>query len=72
MNALTPGEDALNECSADAVQTAIAMQEVAEPVWRCNPPRKGAGGDAGSGKSIFTTDITAAFCERPDAEVILK
>ena len=78
MNALTL-QDALERIGVQTrVQTAIAMQEVAEPYIRRRAIRHLEKGrvvifGAGSGNPFFTTDNTAALrAAEIDAEVIFK
>lgn len=78
MNALTL-QDALERIEVQTrVQTAIAMQEVAEPYIRRRAIRHLEKGrvvifGAGSGNPFFTTDTTAALrAAEIDAEVIFK
>ncbi len=78
MNALTL-QDALERMGIQTrVQTAIAMQEVAEPYIRRRAIRHLEKGrvvifGAGSGNPFFTTDTTAALrAAEIDAEVIFK
>ena len=78
MNALTL-QDALERIGIPTrVQTAIAMQEVAEPYIRRRAIRHLEKGrvvifGAGSGNPFFTTDTTAALrAAEVDAEVIFK
>ena len=78
MNAMTL-QDALEQAGvATRVQTAIAMQEVAEPYIRRRAMRHLEKGrivvfGAGSGNPFFTTDTTAALrAAEIDAEVIFK
>ncbi len=78
MNAMTL-QDALEQLGvATRVQTAIAMQEVAEPYIRRKAIRHLELGrvvifGAGSGNPFFTTDTTAALrAAEIDAEVIFK
>ncbi|HBE18054.1 MAG TPA: UMP kinase [Cyanobacteria bacterium UBA11149] len=78
MNALTL-QDALERMGIPTrVQTAIAMQEVAEPYIRRRAIRHLEKGrvvifGAGSGNPFFTTDTTAALrAAEIDAEVIFK
>ncbi|MGQ4646064.1 UMP kinase [Lyngbya aestuarii] len=78
MNALTL-QDALEQIGIPTrVQTAIAMQEVAEPYIRRRAIRHLEKGrvvifGAGSGNPFFTTDTTAALrAAEIDAEVIFK
>jgi uridylate kinase len=78
MNALTL-QDALERIGIPTrVQTAIAMQEVAEPYIRRRAIRHLEKGrvvifGAGSGNPFFTTDTTAALrAAEIDAEVIFK
>lgn len=78
MNALTL-QDALERNGVQTrVQTAIAMQEVAEPYIRRRAIRHLEKGrvvifGAGSGNPFFTTDTTAALrAAEIDAEVIFK
>ncbi|MGB7440948.1 MAG: UMP kinase [Coleofasciculaceae cyanobacterium] len=78
MNALTL-QDALEQMGIPTrVQTAIAMQEVAEPYIRRRAIRHIEKGrvvifGAGSGNPFFTTDTTAALrAAEIDAEVIFK
>ena len=78
MNAMTL-QDALEQISVPTrVQTAIAMQEVAEPYIRRRAMRHLEKGrvvifGAGSGNPFFTTDTTAALrAAEIDAEVIFK
>ncbi|MCW6038315.1 UMP kinase [Spirulina subsalsa FACHB-351] len=78
MNAITL-QDALEQIGiATRVQTAIAMQEVAEPYIRRRAIRHLEYGrvvifGAGSGNPFFTTDTTAALrAAEIDAEVIFK
>ncbi len=78
MNALTL-QDALERIEVPTrVQTAIAMQEVAEPYIRRRAIRHLEKGrvvifGAGSGNPFFTTDTTAALrAAEIDAEVIFK
>ncbi len=78
MNALTL-QDALEGSGVQTrVQTAIAMQEVAEPYIRRRAIRHLEKGrvvifGAGSGNPFFTTDTTAALrAAEIDAEVIFK
>lgn len=78
MNALTL-QDALEGAGVQTrVQTAIAMQEVAEPYIRRRAIRHLEKGrvvifGAGSGNPFFTTDTTAALrAAEIDAEVIFK
>lgn len=78
MNALTL-QDALERQGVQTrVQTAIAMQEVAEPYIRRRAIRHLEKGrvvifGAGSGNPFFTTDTTAALrAAEIDAEVIFK
>ncbi|WP_287129418.1 UMP kinase [Candidatus Cyanaurora vandensis] len=78
MNALTL-QDALEHLGiVTRVQTAIAMQEVAEPYIRRRAIRHLEKGrvvifGAGSGNPFFTTDTTAALrAAEIDAEVIFK
>lgn len=78
MNALTL-QDALERMGVQTrVQTAIAMQEVAEPYIRRRAIRHLEKGrvvifGAGSGNPFFTTDTTAALrAAEIDAEVIFK
>ncbi|MBR8828754.1 MAG: UMP kinase [Gomphosphaeria aponina SAG 52.96 = DSM 107014] len=78
MNAMTL-QDALERIGIPTrVQTAIAMQEVAEPYIRRRAIRHLEKGrvvifGAGSGNPFFTTDTTAALrAAEVDAEVILK
>lgn len=78
MNALTL-QDALEQMGIPTrVQTAIAMQEVAEPYIRRRAIRHLEKGrvvifGAGSGNPFFTTDTTAALrAAEIDAEVIFK
>lgn len=78
MNALTL-QDALERIAVQTrVQTAIAMQEVAEPYIRRRAIRHLEKGrvvifGAGSGNPFFTTDTTAALrAAEIDAEVIFK
>ena len=78
MNALTL-QDCLERISIPTrVQTAIAMQEVAEPYIRRRAIRHLEKGrvvifGAGSGNPFFTTDTTAALrAAEVDAEVIFK
>jgi uridylate kinase len=78
MNAMTL-QDALERMGVPTrVQTAIAMQEVAEPYIRRRAMRHLEKGrvvvfGAGSGNPFFTTDTTAALrAAEIDAEVIFK
>jgi uridylate kinase len=78
MNAMTL-QDALERIGVDnRLQTAIAMQEVAEPYIRRRAIRHLERGrvvifGAGSGNPFFTTDTTAALrAAEIDAEVIFK
>jgi uridylate kinase len=78
MNAMTL-QDALEQIDIPTrVQTAIAMQEVAEPYIRRRAIRHLEKGrvvifGAGSGNPFFTTDTTAALrAAEIDAEVIFK
>lgn len=78
MNAMTL-QDALEQIDVPTrVQTAIAMQEVAEPYIRRKAIRHLERGrvvifGAGSGNPFFTTDTTAALrAAEIDAEVIFK
>ncbi|MGK7950211.1 MAG: UMP kinase [Xenococcaceae cyanobacterium] len=78
MNAMTL-QDALEQIGVPTrVQTAIAMQEVAEPYIRRRAIRHLEKGrvvifGAGSGNPFFTTDTTAALrAAEIDAEVIFK
>ena len=78
MNALTL-QDSLEQIGAQTrVQTAISMQEVAEPYIRRRAIRHLEKGrvvifGAGSGNPFFTTDTTAALrAAEIDAEVIFK
>ena len=78
MNAMTL-QDALEQMGIPTrVQTAIAMQEVAEPYIRRRAIRHLEKGrvvifGAGSGNPFFTTDTTAALrAAEIDAEVIFK
>ncbi|HCF27076.1 MAG TPA: UMP kinase, partial [Cyanobacteria bacterium UBA11049] len=78
MNALTL-QDCLERIGVQTrVQTAIAMQEVAEPYIRRRAIRHLEKGrvvifGAGSGNPFFTTDTTAALrAAEIDAEVIFK
>ncbi len=78
MNALTL-QDALERIQVQTrVQTAIAMQEVAEPYIRRRAIRHLEKGrvvifGAGSGNPFFTTDTTAALrAAEIDAEVVFK
>jgi uridylate kinase len=78
MNAMTL-QDALERIGVPTrVQTAIAMQEVAEPYIRRRAMRHLEKGrvvvfGAGSGNPFFTTDTTAALrAAEIDAEVIFK
>jgi uridylate kinase len=78
MNAMTL-QDALERiCIPTRVQTAIAMQELAEPYIRRRAIRHLEKGrvvifGGGSGNPFFTTDTTAALrAAEVDAEVILK
>lgn len=78
MNAMTL-QDALEQAGvATRVQTAIAMQEVAEPYIRRRAMRHLEKGrivvfGAGSGNPFFTTDTTAALrAAEIDADVIFK
>ncbi len=78
MNAMTL-QDALEQMKVPTrVQSAIAMQEVAEPYIRRRAIRHLEKGrvvifGAGSGNPFFTTDTTAALrAAEIDAEVILK
>jgi uridylate kinase len=78
MNAMTL-QDALEQIGIPTrVQTAIAMQEVAEPYIRRRAIRHLEKGrvvifGAGSGNPFFTTDTTAALrAAEIDAEVIFK
>jgi uridylate kinase len=78
MNAMTL-QDALERMGIPTrVQTAIAMQEVAEPYIRRRAIRHLEKGrvvifGAGSGNPFFTTDTTAALrAAEIDAEVIFK
>ncbi len=78
MNAMTL-QDALEQIGVPTrVQTAIAMQEVAEPYIRRRAMRHLEKGrvvifGAGSGNPFFTTDTTAALrAAEIDAEVIFK
>jgi uridylate kinase len=78
MNALTM-QDALEQIGVPTrVQSAIAMQEVAEPYIRRRAVRHLEKGRvvicaAGSGNPFFTTDTTAALrAAEVDAEVIFK
>ncbi len=78
MNALTL-QDALEQIGVPTrVQSAIAMQEVAEPYIRRRAVRHLEKGRvvicaAGSGNPFFTTDTTAALrAAEVDAEVIFK
>ena len=78
MNAMTL-QDALEQINVPTrVQTAIAMQEVAEPYIRRRAMRHLEKGrvvifGAGSGNPFFTTDTTAALrAAEIDAEVIFK
>ncbi len=78
MNAMTL-QDALERMQVPTrVQTAIAMQEVAEPYIRRRAMRHLEKGrvvifGAGSGNPFFTTDTTAALrAAEIDAEVIFK
>ena len=78
MNAMTL-QDALEQMNVPTrVQTAIAMQEVAEPYIRRRAIRHLEKGrvvifGAGSGNPFFTTDTTAALrAAEIDAEVIFK
>lgn len=78
MNAMTL-QDALERINVPTrVQTAIAMQEVAEPYIRRRAIRHLEKGrvvifGAGSGNPFFTTDTTAALrAAEVDAEVIFK
>ena len=78
MNAMTL-QDALEQIEIPTrVQTAIAMQEVAEPYIRRRAIRHLERGrvvifGAGSGNPFFTTDTTAALrAAEIDAEVIFK
>ncbi len=78
MNAMTL-QDALEQIDiATRVQTAIAMQEIAEPYIRRRAIRHLELGrvvifGAGSGNPFFTTDTTAALrAAEIDAEVIFK
>ncbi len=78
MNALTLQESLERVGIPTRVQTAIAMQEVAEPYIRRRAMRHLEKGrvvifGAGSGNPFFTTDTTAALrAAEIDAEVILK
>lgn len=78
MNAMTL-QDALEQTNIPTrVQTAIAMQEIAEPYIRRRAIRHLEKGrvvifGAGSGNPFFTTDTTAALrAAEIDAEVIFK
>ncbi|ELR96466.1 UMP kinase [Gloeocapsa sp. PCC 73106] len=78
MNAMTL-QDALERINVPTrVQTAIAMQEIAEPYIRRRAIRHLEKGrvvifGAGSGNPFFTTDTTAALrAAEVDAEVIFK
>jgi uridylate kinase len=78
MNAMTL-QDALERIGVDnRLQTAIAMQEVAEPYIRRRAIRHLERGrvvifGAGSGNPFFTTDTTAALrAAEIDAEIIFK
>ena len=78
MNAMTL-QDALERIGVDnRLQTAIAMQEVAEPYIRRRAIRHLEKGrvvifGAGSGNPFFTTDTTAALrAAEIDAEIIFK
>ncbi len=78
MNAMTL-QDALEQMGvATRVQTAISMQEVAEPYIRRRAMRHLEKGRvvifaAGSGNPFFTTDTTAALrAAEIDAEVVFK
>ena len=78
MNAMTL-QDALERISiANRLQTAISMQEVAEPYIRRRAIRHLEKGrvvifGAGSGNPFFTTDTTAALrAAEIDAEIIFK
>ncbi|WP_036483080.1 UMP kinase [Myxosarcina sp. GI1] len=78
MNAMTL-QDALEQIGiASRLQTAIAMQEVAEPYIRRRAIRHLERGrvvifGAGSGNPFFTTDTTAALrAAEIDAEIIFK
>lgn len=78
MNAMTL-QDALERIGiANRLQTAIAMQEVAEPYIRRRAIRHLEKGrvvifGAGSGNPFFTTDTTAALrAAEIDAEIIFK
>lgn len=78
MNAMTL-QDALEQINIPTrVQTAIAMQEVAEPYIRRKAIRHLEKGrvvifGAGSGNPFFTTDTTAALrAAEIDAEIIFK
>jgi uridylate kinase len=78
MNAMTL-QDALEQAGVPTrVQTAIAMQEVAEPYIRRRAMRHLEKGrivvfGAGSGNPFFTTDTTAALrAAEIDADVIFK
>jgi len=78
MNAMTL-QDALERIGIDSrLQTAIAMQEVAEPYIRRRAIRHLERGrvvifGAGSGNPFFTTDTTAALrAAEIDAEIIFK
>lgn len=78
MNAMTL-QDALEQINIPTrVQTAIAMQEVAEPYIRRRAIRHLEKGrvvifGAGSGNPFFTTDTTAALrAAEIDAEIIFK
>lgn len=78
MNAMTL-QDALERIGIDnRLQTAIAMQEVAEPYIRRRAIRHLERGrvvifGAGSGNPFFTTDTTAALrAAEIDAEIIFK
>ncbi len=78
MNAITL-QDALEQIGVPTrVQTAIAMQEIAEPYIRRRAIRHLEKGrvvifGAGSGNPFFTTDTTAALrAAEIDAEVIFK
>ncbi len=78
INALTLQDALEREGVATRVQTAIAMQEVAEPYIRRRAIRHLEKNrvvifGAGSGNPFFTTDTTAALrAAEIDAEVILK
>jgi uridylate kinase len=78
MNAMTLQDALENIGIATRVQTAIAMQEVAEPYIRRRAIRHLEKGrvvifGAGSGNPFFTTDTTAALrAAEIDADVIFK